>query len=56
MRYFSLILILFTTPTLCFGESYLCIGDKLTGFSSKNEFSQANFKPQKWIINHLNIE
>jgi len=43
-----LILILFATP--CFGESYLCIGEKHTGFDAENNFKQVNFNSRKWIV------
>ena len=44
----TLILILFAAP--CFGESYLCIGERATGFKVDDGLRYANFKPETWII------
>jgi len=44
----TLILILFAAP--CFGESYLCIGDKSVGFDNENNYQITKFVLGKYII------
>ena len=44
----TLALILFAAP--CFGESYLCIGEKTVGFEAKDNYSINTFNSQKWIV------
>jgi len=45
-----LILILFAAPSLCFGESYLCTGDKTTGLDASKNFQQKKFEHYNWEI------
>jgi len=46
----TLILILFAAPSLCFGESYFCIGEGATGFVSNENYRQTKFETNKWIV------
>jgi len=46
----TLLLILFATPSLCFAESYLCIGDKSVGFDNENNYQITKFVLGKYII------
>jgi len=49
-----LILILFATP--CFGESYLCVTEKVTGFKASENYEQVNFKADDKYIFRSPVE
>ncbi|GAG83174.1 unnamed protein product, partial [marine sediment metagenome] len=49
-----LILILFVAP--CFGESYLCVTEKATGFKASKNYEQVNFKADDKYIFRSPVE